>query len=158
MAPAGFEEECGCLAHRLERADRPTAGPGDGKGGAFDATTGRDHRNFPPNPQVEFRRMQLALRFEDMTGGRFTGIETLTIAPIGVPVTALRLDAAGMKVSSVTVDGRVAEFSRSCSPPLPVVCTFASCFSPSASRRECSPPNGQPRALLQRPRSSTRPL
>ena len=112
VALAGFEEECGCLAHRLERADRPTAGPGDGKGGSFDAATGRDHRNFPPNPQVEFRRMELALRFEDMTGGRFTGTETLTIAPIGVPVTALRLDAAGMKVSSVTVDGRVAEFSN----------------------------------------------
>ena len=33
------EEECGCWAHRMERAerDRPTAGPGDGKGGAFDA-------------------------------------------------------------------------------------------------------------------------
>ena len=112
IARAGFEEECGCLAHRLERADRPTAGPGDGKGGAFDPATGRDHRNFPPDPQVEFRRMQLALRFEDMTGGRFTGTETLTVAPIGVPVAALRLDAAGLKVSSVQVDGRDAEFSN----------------------------------------------
>lgn len=105
------EEECGCLTHRLER-DRPTAGPGDGKGGAFDAVSGREYRNFPPDPQVQFQRMKLALRFEDMTSGRFTGTETLTIAPIGVPVQALRLDAAGMKVSSVTVDGNNAEFTN----------------------------------------------
>ena len=108
------EEECGCWAHRMERAERerPTAGPGDGKGGVFDATNGRDHRNFPPDPQVQFQRMKLAMRFEDMTSGRFTGTETLTIVPIGVPVQVLRLDAAGMKVSSVTVDGRDAEFSN----------------------------------------------
>ena len=101
-------------AFALERAvrERPTAGPGDGKGGAFDAANGRDHRNFPPDPQVQFQRMKLALRFEDMTSGRFTGTETLTIAPIGVPVQVLRLDAVGMKVSSVTVDGRDAEFSN----------------------------------------------
>ncbi|MEY4941976.1 MAG: hypothetical protein RL254_157, partial [Planctomycetota bacterium] len=120
MAPVSWafsttaEEECGCWAHRMERAerDRPTAGPGDGKGGAFDAVNGRDHRNFPPDPQVQFQRMKLALRFDDMSSGRFTGTETLTIAPIGVPVQVLRLDAVGMKVSSVTVDGRDAEFSN----------------------------------------------
>ena len=75
------EEECGCWAHRMERAvrERPTSGPGDGKGGAFDAVNGRDHRNFPPDPQVQFQRMKLALRFDDMTSGRFTGTETLTM-------------------------------------------------------------------------------
>ena len=111
---ATAEEECGCLAHRLERYERhrPTAGPGDGKGGAFDPANGRDHRNFPPDPQVHFQRMKLALRFEDMTSGRFTGTETLTVAPIGVPVQALHLDAANIKVSSVTVDGSAAEFSN----------------------------------------------
>lgn len=101
---------CECLAHRLERAG--LAAPGEGRGGAFDPATGRDHRNYPPDPLVEFRAMSLSLRFEDMTDGAFTGTQRLTVAPIGVPVPALRLAAEGLRIASVTVDGKAAEFSH----------------------------------------------
>ena len=117
VAPVSAED--GCLEHRLERADRDAwrdagraAGPSEGAGGVFDAANGRDHRNFPPDPQVEWKSMRLALRFEDLTSGAFTGTERLTVRPVGVPVEVLRLDAEGLKVKSVTVDGQKAEWSH----------------------------------------------
>ena len=106
--------ECGCLAHRLERAERGVwrYAPGGGKGGAFDPATGRDHRNYPPDPQVEYRSMRLELDFPDLVSGKFTGVQRLRVAPIGVPVRALRLDASGLSVRSVSVDGKPVEHAH----------------------------------------------
>ena len=111
-ATAAGEFECGCLEHRLERAERASwrTAPGEGKGGAFDAATGRDHRNFPPDPQVDYRSMRLELDFPDLVTGAFTGVQRLCVAPIGTPVRALRLDADGLRIDGVTVDGLAAEF------------------------------------------------
>ncbi len=113
-ARASAEAECGCLAHRLERGELRAwrAAPGEGKGGAFDAANGRDHRNFPPDPQVEYRAMRLELDFPDLAAGRFTGVQRLQVAPIGVPVQALRLDAEGLRIEAVEVDGAPAEFAH----------------------------------------------
>ena len=69
--------------------------PGAGRGGAFDAANGRDHRNFPPDPQVAYRSMRRELDFPDLVSGKFTGVQRLRVAPIGMPVRALRLDATG---------------------------------------------------------------
>jgi aminopeptidase N len=115
-ARAGAEAEagCGCLAHRLERGELQAwrAAPGEGAGGTFDPANGRDHRNFPPDPQVEYRAMRLELEFPDLSGGRFTGTQRLLVAPIGMPVQALRLAAEGLRIDAVEVDGRPAEFAH----------------------------------------------
>jgi aminopeptidase N len=109
--PGWAEElECGCLAHRLERAERRP--PGEGRGGAFDAATGRDHRNFPPDPLVDYRSMRLALRFERLEDRRFDATQRLEIAPIGVPVPALVLQADGLAVSRITLDGTPVEWTH----------------------------------------------
>jgi aminopeptidase N len=112
VAVAEAEFECGCLAHRLERAARmELVAPGEGRSnGAFDEKTGRDHRNYPPDPQVEYRSMRLELDFPDLAQRRFTAVERLRVAPIGMPVRALRLDADGLRIDSVEVDGKPAEF------------------------------------------------
>jgi len=111
---AAWDSGCGCLAHRLERFERGGFGlrPGAGRGGAFDAANGRDHRNFPPDPQVSYRSMRLELDFPDLVSGKFTGVQRLRVAPIGMPVRALRLDATGLAVDAVLVDGKVAEFAH----------------------------------------------
>jgi len=114
-APAESGEfECGCLAHRMERGELHAwrAAPGEGKGGIFDPANGRDHRNFPPDPQVEYRAMRLELDFPDLASGRFTGTQRLRVAPIGLPVKVLRLDAEGLEVDGVEVDGALAEFAH----------------------------------------------
>jgi aminopeptidase N len=109
-APGRAEEvECGCLAHRLERAAlRP---PGEGRGGAFDPANGRDHRNFPPDPMVDYRAMRLSLRFDRLEDRRFTGLQRLEIAPIGVPVPMLALRADGLAIERVTLDGSPVEWT-----------------------------------------------
>jgi aminopeptidase N len=111
---ASRELECGCLAHRLERGEREAwrMAPGEGKGGTFDPANGRDHRNFPPDPQVEYRAMRLELDFPDLASGRFTGTQRLRVAPIGLPVNVLRLNAEGLEVDGVEVDGVLAEFAH----------------------------------------------
>jgi len=111
---AAWDSGCGCLAHRLERFERGGFGlrPGAGRGGAFDAANGRDHRDFPPDPQVSYRSMRLELDFPDLVSGKFTGVQRLRVAPIGMPVRALRLDATGLAVDAVLVDGKVAEFAH----------------------------------------------
>ncbi len=112
IAAAGAEFECGCLAHRLERAARvELLAPGEGRSnGAFDEKTGRDHRNYPPDPQVDYRSMRLELDFPDLAQRRFSGVQRLRVAPIGMPVRSLRLDADGLRVDAVEVDGKPAEF------------------------------------------------
>jgi aminopeptidase N len=113
--PAWAATEDGCLEHRLERAERDAsreAGPSEGGGGVFDAANGRDHHNYPPNPQVAWKAMRLAMRFDDLASGSFTATERLTVAPVGVPVGTLLLDAEDLKVKSVKVDGTAAEWSN----------------------------------------------
>jgi len=72
---------------------------------AFDEATGRDRRNFPPDLNVDFLHMKLQMRFEDLNQKRFTAIETLTFAPIAVDAPSLALDAVGLQINSVKVNG-----------------------------------------------------
>ncbi len=95
-----------CLHARLERAERFEA-----QAKAFDAATGRDLRNFPPDRIVDFQRMKLQMRFENLNDSRFTAVETLAFTPIGAPTTALKLDAVNLKINSVRCDGNTTEFS-----------------------------------------------
>jgi aminopeptidase N len=79
--------------------------------GAFDAATGADHRNFPRDPLVRYLGMALDLRIADLSAREFSAVQRLTVEPIGVPVSALALDAVGLDIERVTVNGAPAEWS-----------------------------------------------
>jgi aminopeptidase N len=98
---AGEETYGACHAGKLELAMRQVAGT--------DAATGRDLRNFPPDRRVDVRHMRLDLRFEDLETPRFSAVERLTVVPYAVPVTSLRLDAVGLDIHRVTLDGASVE-------------------------------------------------
>lgn len=85
--------EWGC-GRMLEGA--PTRGLG-----AFDEKTGADNRNWAPDPMVEWKHLRLEIDFVDFERGRFEALATYRIAPIGVPVTSLDLDANGLDVKWV---------------------------------------------------------
>lgn len=69
--------------------------------GAFDPATGADNRNWAPDPLVEYRHLLLELDLVDMEEGRFEALATYRLAPIGVAVSGLSLDCAGLEVKSV---------------------------------------------------------
>lgn len=77
----------------------------------YDEATGRDLSNFPPHRLADYQHMRLELFIADMNQARLEGVETLTLEPIGQPLSDLRLDARGMNIASVTVDGRTCAFT-----------------------------------------------
>ena len=101
-AALAHEDSNACLEGKLEHAEQWLA--------AFDEETGRDLRNYPPDRLVDHRHMKLRMRFEDLEQPRFTAHETLTVAPIGAPVSGLELDAIGLDVTSVTCGDHDVEF------------------------------------------------
>lgn len=105
---------CECLEHRLAWArevEAPAAGAAQ-QAGAFDPATGSDHRNFPRDPLVRYLGMQLDIRIPDLSVREFSAVQRLTVEPIGVPVTALTLDAEGLAIAGVTVNGAPAEWAH----------------------------------------------
>jgi aminopeptidase N len=91
-----------CLAGKLEFAEWSSK--------AFDESTGRDLRNYPPDRIVDHLHMKLQMRFEDLDDRRFTATETLRFAPIGRPAEAVTLNAVGFEIESVTLDGQALEY------------------------------------------------
>ena len=86
-------------------------GSGGAEGRQLDPVTGRDPRNYPPDPQVRFEHMRLELRFDDLTSRSFRGVETLRFRTSGRPLRRLRLDAVGLRIEAVTdPDGRPLSF------------------------------------------------
>jgi len=63
--------------------------------------TGADNRNWAPDPIVDYRHLRLEIDLLDFETGRFEGLATYRIAPIGVPVRSLTLDCEGLTVKSV---------------------------------------------------------
>ncbi len=94
-----------CLHGKLEHLHLAEAA-------AWDESTGADLRNFPPDRLVDYGHMKLDMRFDDLNEMRFTATETLSFIPIGSPVTALTLDAVGLEIESVMMDGQPVAYFR----------------------------------------------
>jgi aminopeptidase N len=95
-----------CWHCRMEAAEAlTTADLGD----AINEATGRDLRHFPPDRLVDIRHMRLELQFADLNERRFEARETLEFEPVGLPLDAWVLDAVGLRISSVTMEGRPIE-------------------------------------------------
>lgn len=101
------EHGAGCLHGKLLRAH--LYGALDGL--AWDPDSGRDLRNFPPDPVVDYLHMRLEMRFEDLDQPHFVARETLHFHPIAGPVERLDLDAVELSIRRVTLEnGDVVDF------------------------------------------------
>lgn len=77
---------------------------------AWEETTGRDLRNYPPDRLVNYQHMRLEMHFEDLNDKSFTATETLRFEPIGSPTAALTLHAVNLDIHDVRMDSRSVEF------------------------------------------------
>jgi aminopeptidase N len=67
----------------------------------FDASSGRDIRNFAPDRIVDFLHMRLEMVIEDMDTPVASCVQRLSVSPVSGAVEKLSLDARGMKILSV---------------------------------------------------------
>ncbi len=116
-ATAAAEEDygCGCLAHRLELApprsrDQPSVWQRTAAA-AFDPVSGADFRHWPPDRLVDYLNIRIELRFDDLLARKASGVATLTVQPIQDPVRSLSLNAEGLQIEGVTMDGKPVEFA-----------------------------------------------
>lgn len=68
--------------------------------------------NVAPARLFDHKHMRLELTIADMNVPRARGVETLTISALGESRSTIELDARGMKIEGVTVDGREAAFTH----------------------------------------------
>ncbi|MCZ6542240.1 MAG: hypothetical protein O6768_01095 [Planctomycetota bacterium] len=99
--PAWFSTSESCLAGKLQRAAWWAE--------AFDEETGRDLRHYPPDRVVDYLHMTLMMRFDDLDEARFTATETLRFVPIAEAVSAITLNAVGLDIATVTLEGEAIE-------------------------------------------------
>ncbi|MCA9243642.1 MAG: HEAT repeat domain-containing protein [Phycisphaerales bacterium] len=70
-------------------------------GRPFDATDGRDPRNYPPDPQVDFTWLALDIDFSQPETRSFSCEETIRFTNLASPLARLHLDGVRLKVDSV---------------------------------------------------------
>ncbi|MEM7228974.1 MAG: M1 family aminopeptidase [Planctomycetota bacterium] len=100
----GYCTSAGCLHGKLEYA-----GYLGTMADAYDESTGRDLRHFPPDRVVDYKHMKLQMYFEDLNDRSFTATETLTVVPEGDGADSLKLNALRLDVRDVRLDGRPVE-------------------------------------------------
>jgi aminopeptidase N len=79
---------------------------------AYDDATGRDLRNYPRYPVVDFEHMTLNVLVPDMGSARLEASQSLRFRTLLDPVDLLTLDAKLMKVRSVASPGREVKFTH----------------------------------------------
>ncbi|MCC6661942.1 MAG: M1 family metallopeptidase [Phycisphaerales bacterium] len=80
--------------------------------GRVDAETGRDLAHYPPSRLFDIIHIRVALDIPTMTEARASAVETLRVRSLGTPRTRLELDAKGLDVHGVAVNGAPAEFTH----------------------------------------------
>ncbi len=88
------------------------AAPGAAQSLWFDAASGRSRLNYPPHRSADIRHIRLDLTIADMNTPRFDGVATISLEPLGRPLSTLRLNAAEMHVSSVECVGFRVSFNH----------------------------------------------
>lgn len=68
--------------------------------------------NVPRARAFDHKHMRLELTIPDMNVPKARGVETLTMSAIGEARSTIELDARGMAIESVTVNGEAAEFTH----------------------------------------------
>jgi aminopeptidase N len=81
-------------------------------GRAFDPVTGRDTRNYPPDPQVDYQHIRLDIDMRNPSSRSFTCDETINFHTPQRPIDHLDLDAVELQIRSVTdLSGQKLPFS-----------------------------------------------
>lgn len=76
----------------------------------IDEETGRSTLNYPPDRHVDHIRLRLEIDIPDMSERHLTAHETLTLAAIGTARDQIHLDAVGLDIRAVTMEGRSQAF------------------------------------------------
>lgn len=69
----------------------------------FEPGTGRDLRNFAPDRPADLKHMRLDFDIQDMNKPTLSAKQTLTLAPIALPLDVLSLNAEQMEIVSVEI-------------------------------------------------------
>ncbi len=86
----------------------PQFGDGDDKADPrIDSATGRELAHYPPSRGFDHRHMKLSVSIPDMKEARLTGVEELTLVPIGTARSEVVLSSIGPEIEEVTL-GRTA--------------------------------------------------
>ncbi len=91
-----------CLHCRIEAAGAADEAARS-RAGHFDEATGRDLLNYPPHRFADHVHMRLEIDIPDMNTPVAHARQTLTLRPIGRPMSRLALDAPLLKVESVAL-------------------------------------------------------
>ncbi|MDX9912931.1 MAG: M1 family metallopeptidase, partial [Phycisphaerales bacterium] len=91
---------CVCVAFGAPRAGPP----------AWDEASGRSLLNWPTDRDFDHERMRLVIDIPDMGTRRFLGDMTLRASALGRTRTTMRLDAVGLTIGNIEVNGRRAAF------------------------------------------------
>lgn len=78
----------------------------------FDAVTGRNTRNYPPDRHADHTHLKIELTVPSMDEPRLIGRETLTFRPIARDLSTLTLDARAMIIKDVTAAGHKVAFGH----------------------------------------------
>lgn len=70
-------------------------------GRKFDPSTGRDTRNYAPDPQVDYQHLRLDISMPDPMSRSFRATQTLRFMTPDSSVEQLELDAVGLKIEAV---------------------------------------------------------
>ncbi|MGD9688252.1 MAG: M1 family aminopeptidase [Phycisphaerales bacterium] len=93
--------ECACLRGRLESL---AGAASRSRALHFDEASGRDTRNYPPDPRVDYVRTEIAVRISDMNDPRMAGVCRHFVNPKASPLDSLSLRAGpstSMRVGGV---------------------------------------------------------
>jgi aminopeptidase N len=75
------------------------------------ASTGRDLRQYAPDRMADLQHMRLEISFPTLDELRFEAVERLTFIPLHRPLEQWSLDAVGMDIRGVTLDGRPVSYA-----------------------------------------------
>ncbi len=78
----------------------------------FDAQTGRDLQNYPPHREADLQHMRLEMFISDMNTPALTATQFLRLRAMGTPLESLSLDARGLNVTGVALEGHETRFSH----------------------------------------------
>ena len=92
--------------------DRCDHGGGAWVGASVDPATGAVTRRYSTPRTADHLHMRLDLFIADMNTPRMSGLQTLTLRPIGGPLGETALDARGLTIVSVTCVGRATQFEH----------------------------------------------
>jgi len=91
----------------------PAAEPAIEPDPRINVESGRDVRNWPPDILFDHRHIKIELNVPDVTTPRFSAVQTVTLAPIALARSRIKLDAGkALTFTAAEIDGRPVKFEH----------------------------------------------